>query len=253
MISICDPIYLKEADEILPSPLKSNSNYDITLFYNTKLKKKFNTAFTHKVKNDILDDPSLRRTIRREFKYTDDEIKFIIRNGKLPSLKDIKQMIKIRQENDIDPYDIVAKSIIAVEKDKKENTNSDEKVETNNNNNVTTVNINENKTFLTDVNIVSNETKDIEKSENNLDNNIKNDVTEKDNIDLFDLDSCFDSDSDSEEELNLNFQESLRALRHIINCSNVESYRNANFNKQTCNSKIRSKGYKLYKNGTEIT
>lgn len=251
MISICDPIYLKEAEDILPSPSQNNNNnYDITLLYNSKLKKKINIAFTHKVKNDILNDPSLRRTVRREFKYTDDEIKYIIKSGKLPSLKDIKQMIKIRQNNEIDPYDIVAKSIISVEKINHEATNSNKNEIKDNN--VTSININENKTFLTDVNIVNNNNhnESIE-NEKNIENKykIQNNPIDEEKIDLFDLDSYFDSDSDSDEDINLNVQESLRALRHILNCSNVDSFNDANYNKPTCNSKIKSKYYKLHNKG----
>ncbi|OUM69295.1 hypothetical protein PIROE2DRAFT_2797 [Piromyces sp. E2] len=262
MISICDPIYLKEAEDILPTPSNtSNSNFNITLLYNSKLKKKFNVSFTHKVKNDILDDPNLRRTVRREFKYTDEEIKNIVRNGHLPSLNDIKEMIKNRQElKEINPYDVVAKSIVSVEKE-----NQVSNVNNNNNdikNNITTTNINDNKTFLTDVNIIEDRKKtenieannqkiDDEKENKNSDelhNKIKNSFINENDIDLFNIDEYFDSDSDSdEEELNLSVQESIRALRHLLNCASVESYTNANYNKPTCNSKIKSKGWKLYR------
>jgi len=274
MISICDPIYLKEAEDILPTPLdNSNSSFNITLLYNSKLKKKFNVAFTHKVKNDILDDPNLRRTVRREFKYTDDEIKNIVRNGRLPSLNDIKEMIKNRQEvKEIDPYDVVAKSIVSVEKDNQTSNINNETSETNNNdnnnkNNITSTNINDKKTFLTDVNIIENEKRDeeIESYNNNvknvknekenainekLNNKIKSGFSNESDIDLFNIDQYFDSDSDTDdEELNLSVQESLRALRHLLNCASVESYNDANYNKPTCNSKIKSKGWKLYRKG----
>ena len=275
MISICDPIYLKEAEDMIPSP--SQANYNMTLLYKSKLKKKFNVAFTHKVKNDILDNPKLRHTLRRDFKYTDDEIKNIIRNGRLPSLKDIKEMIKNRQYIKIDPYDVVAKSIASVEKENItsniQNENTVNEIESNNSinnnrNNVTSIDMISNKTFLTDVNIVENKQqkeKDTEienktiKNENEendnkeLNNKSINDYSNESDIDLFNIDSYFDSDSDSdEEELNLSVQESIRALRHMLNCSSVESYIDANYNKPTCNSKIKSNGWKLYRKGILI-
>jgi len=266
MISICDPIYLKEAEDIIPSPSQTSSNYNMTLLYNSKLKKKFNVAFTHKVKNDLLDNPNLRHTLRREFKYTDDEIKNIIRNGRLPSLKDIKEMIKNRQYNEIDPYDVVAKSIISVEKEKNSSNIQNENTETELKNynintcNVTSVDMNSNKTFLTDVNLIENDHQKVKETEI-LNENGKNDIEELNNkilnnyrnesdVDLFNIDSYFDSDSDSDEdELNLGVQESLRALRHMLNCASVESYTDANYNKPTCNSKIRSNGWKRYRKG----
>ncbi|ORX42472.1 L domain-like protein [Piromyces finnis] len=270
MISICDPIYLKEAEDILPTPSNTNSNFNITLLYNSKQKKKFNIAFTHKVKNDILDDPNLRRTVRREFKYTDNEIKNIVRNGHLPSLKDIKEMIKKRQNiNEIDPYAVVAKSLMSIEKENQISNINNNSTKINkkddNKNNITYIDVNNNKTFLTDVNIIENENKKFKEIE--LDNQIKDDNNETIinnnklsnknkgynnmcDIDLFNIEEYFDSDIDSDsddEELNLSVQESLRSLRHLLNCASVESYNDANYNKPTCNSKIRSKGWKLYR------
>ncbi|KAJ1558311.1 hypothetical protein HK096_002329, partial [Nowakowskiella sp. JEL0078] len=49
-------------------------------------------TFPHRVLNDRLGDPALRRTVRREYKYSDDDVKRIVQMGRILTLKELERL-----------------------------------------------------------------------------------------------------------------------------------------------------------------